>query len=343
MLDTRLTIKIGLFLVPSLVMTGVWTFFRFSENEKALDFLEKHFTPTLKNLQEGRLYTLFTSAFGATGNITGGGLAESCTFLLFGGNLIRSFGLRTMTAFYMAGHALFTSSFLYYNYAQFRDITKYEENLANPGTHPDLTYTPRRDRRAMVLSIARQTNETNAISVKNSEEKQRNLIRMPEAEFLEVAKQHYLNRPAATMGGGILWAMLGLRFHPLSVIPVPYVPVPILFFVPVQLWACLSTIDAYPREELILSLTPLVFTTLVSSFLLPRAKLLKQLPLELMEQMSIPKWIPRHIPDTRAEDATRAASAAVELAKKIKLPQQQISSAQLEAMRKRNARFQNKK
>lgn len=342
-LDTRLTLKLGLFLVPSIVMTGLWTAFKFTDNEAGLAYLDRHFTPTLQNLNEGRFYTLLTSAFGATGNITGGGLAESCTFLLFGGNLLRSYGLRAMALLYLGGHVLFSSTFLYYNFSQHRDIVKYEQNLANPGTHPDLTYTPRRDRRSMVLTVARQTNEHNPGAVKDSEEKQKALIRMPEEEFLQVAKKYYLNRPANTIGGGLFWAMLGLRLHPLSVIPVPYVPMPVLVFVPIQLWACLSTFDIYPREELILSIVPLTLFAFVAPYLLPRGKLHKQLPIELVNQMSIPKFIPRHVPDTRAEDAARAAAAAAQLAKKIRLPQEEATAAQLEAMRKRNAKFQNKK
>lgn len=342
-LDTRLTLRLGAFLIPSLVMTGVWTTFRLTDNEKGLDFLDRHFTPTLKNMNEGRFYTLFTSAFGATGNITGGGLAESCTFLLFGGNLLRSFGFRTMTSLYFLGHALFSSTYLYYNWSQHRDIIKYEENLANPGTHPGLTYTPRRDRRAMVLAIGRQANENNPGSVKDAEERQRNLIKMEEGEFMEEAKKYYLNRPANTVGGGLLWAMLGLRLHPLSLIPVPYVPIPILFFVPIQLWACLATFDAYPREELILSLAPLAMGAFLAGYALPRGNLHRQLPIELVDSMKLPKFVPRHIPDTRAEDAIRAASQAAELAKKLNLPHVKASSAQIDAMRKRNAKFQNKK
>lgn len=342
-LDTRLTIRLGAFLIPSIVMTGLWTMLRVTDNEKGLDVLDRHFTPTLKNLQEGRIYTLFTSAYGANGVITGGGLAESCTFLLFGGNLLRSFGFTRMMAIYLFGHAVFTSTYLYFNWSQHRDIVKYEENLANPGTHPELTYTPRRDRRAMVLAIGRQTNEANPGSVKDAEERQRNLIKMEEPEFLEAAKNYYLNRPAVTVGGGLLWAMLGLRLHPLSVIPMPYVPVPILFFVPIQLWACLSAFDAYPREELILSLAPLAMSAFIITYVLPRGNLHRQLPIELVDSMKMPKFVPRHIPDTRVEDAARAASQAYELAKKINLPQTKASSAQIDAMRKRNAKFQNKK
>lgn len=324
-------------------MTGLWTLFRLTDNENALNFMKRHFTLSLQNLDEGRYWTIFSSAFGSNGNITGGGLAESCTFLLFGGNLLRSFGFRTMAALYFLGHGIFSSTFLYYNYSQHKDILKYEANVKTPGTHPGLTYTPRRDRRAMVLAISRATNEANPGAVKESEEKQRNLIRMPEEEFLETAKNYYYTRPAEAMGGGLTWALLGLRLHPLSVIPVPFVPIPIVAFVPVQMWATLSTIDSYPREELVLSLAPLLLTVFTAAFVLPRSQLHRQLPIELVNQMKLPSFIPRHIPDTRVEDARRAAAEATELAKKIKLPQANITPQQMEAMRKRNAKFQNKK
>lgn len=312
------------------------------ENESGLSFLDRHFSASLTNLSEGRVYTLVTSSFGANGNITGGGLAESCTFLLFGGNLLRSFGFRSVVALYLCGHLALTSTFLFFNHLQVRDIEKYQENVAQPGTWPTLTYTPRSDRRALVLTIARQTNENNPGHVKASEEQQRAIIRMPESEFLEYARKHYMDKKAVPVGGGLLLTLLGLRLHPLAFLPVPYVPIPILGFVPVQVFACIASFDDYPKETMILSLAPMALAALGSVYFLPKGNLLRHLPIELIEQMKVPNWVPRHIPDTRAADVQQAATEATQLAKKIHLPQQHIAKEQLEAMRKRNAKFQQK-
>jgi hypothetical protein len=342
-LDTRLSLQVFSFLAPSIGITGTWLYMRMRDDEEGTAWMERHFSLSLQNLQEYRLHTLVTSAFGAAGNITGGGLMESCTFLLFGGNLLRSFGFRTVMGIYLAGHVLFSSVFLAMNYIHLRDINMYKEKLANPDLHPNLTYTPRRDKKALVLNIARQVNESNPTQVKEAEKRQREIIRMADDEFLVEAGKFYAQRKVVPIGGGMLLALMGLRLHPLSLIPVPYVPVPIMAFVPVQVWAALAAFDHYQPDEKILAVAPMALSALLLAPFLPKGNLLRHLPIELVEQVKVPKWVPRHIPDTRVDDLQRAAAHATSLAKKIHLPQQAVSKEQLELMRKRNAKFQNKK
>lgn len=332
-LDTRLKLSMGAFLLPSLFMSGLWLALRLFEKKDALQWLDDHCTASLRNIQEGRYYTLLTSCFGAHGDIAASGLAEACTFLLFGGNLLRSFGFRSVFLMYMAGHVLTASAFLGFNYLQYADIVKYQkgENTA---------YTPRRDRRALVLAIARQTNESNPLFAKLAEEKQRNLIRMPEPEFLEHAKKYYLERPAVSIGGGLFLSLLGLRLHFLGFIPVPYIPIPVVAFTPIQVWTAMSTFTDYSNEDLILGTAPLLLAPFFAALALPRAQLIKHLPVELIDQMKMPKWIPRHLPPPPAAELHRAAEEAAELAKRLHLPTSPISPQQIEAMRKRNAKFQ---
>lgn len=340
-LDTRLALPVLAFLVPSIGITATWLVLRLMEKKEALDWLDRHCTATLENVMEGRVYTLITSCFGAHGDASASGVAEACTFLLFGGNFIRSFGFKWVISLYMIGHVLMTSTFLGFNYLQYRDIVRYQENQVTPGKH-DTAYTPRRDRRALVLAISRQTNETNPLMVKLAEEKQRNLIRMPEDQFLEHAKQYYLKKPSVSIGGGLFLSLLGLRLHPWSFIPVPFVPTPVAVFVPLQVMAATATCTDYAREDLISGLAPMMLAPFFAAFVLPRGNLHRYLPVDLINSMRMPKWLPRHLPAAPIVDLKKAAEEASKLAKRMNLPDSSVSQQQIEAMRKRNAKFQGK-
>jgi hypothetical protein len=303
--------------------------------------MERHFQANLNNLWEGRYYTLLTSCVGAHGEILAGGLAEACTFLLFGGNLLRSYGISKIYGLYFVGHLMLVGTTLMFNYIPYRTIEMYQANLAEPGKYPQAqSYTPRRDRRTMVLAISRKTNDQNPVDVQQSEIKQREILRMPEEEFLVEAKKYYAARPAIAMGGGTLMTLLGLRLHSLAMLPLPYVPVPIAAFVPLQLYTAFSSVTDYTGQESTMSIAPLLLTAFVSAPFLPRHQLARFLPTELVNQMRMSTLIPRHEEVAKAQDLRKAAEAASELAKKINLPQTQVSAAQIDAMRKRNAKFQ---
>ena len=341
-LDMRLTMRIMAFLGPSLGVMGANMYMKVMGNEEGAQWMERHCTLSLQNLKEHGYHTLITSAFGGGGNTLAGGLAEVSMFLLVGGNLLRSFGLLPVFGLYLAGHILFSSSFLAMNYIHLSHINQYREKLVNPELHENLTYTPRRDRKALVLDIARQTGTLHPSQLTAAEEKQREIIRMPEGEFLDYATKYYLQRQAIPVGGGTMLTLLGLRLHPLAVIAIPYVPIPMLIFAPLQITAFLASFDTYPVQDRIIALAPVSLLALFSAFYLPRHNLLRYLPVELINQLKLPSWIPRHTPDTRLDDLKLAAAHATSLAKRIHLPQQQVSPQQIEAMRKRNAKFSSK-
>lgn len=336
LLDTRANFSLLPYALLSIITTSSWLWFKFKKNGD--DFMNNHFTCTIRNLEQGRYYTLFTSAFGGHGDTFNSGVIEMTTIVMFAGILSRSFGFFGFFGLYFSGHLLSTSILLYKNYNDRKIILDYKENQSNPEEPNKISVN--RERRTQILALERKYHqETNEEKLKEIEILQRSLLRMPIDSFLSYATNYYETKPSFFIGGTTSILTTSFLLYPFSLIPVPYFAIPSILVIPFQLYVNLIDNKDFKQSEYMFGLVASSIPSLLFSIIFRKTKI-KYMPLEIFSKIHIPKWVPRH---NQTKDSSVPVSVDKtynsNVLKDMNIKTKKTSEDQIELMKKRNEKY----
>lgn len=339
-LDTRMSYKIIFFLAPSLIGLIYYYIAYLRNKEETLESFQKKFQCNVRNLEEGRYYTILSTMFGNGANLRGTSVSEIASILLFAGFFIRNFGLLRTSAYYITGHMLGIIGSFFVNYTALKKLDQYKLWLDNP----DFNNVPldiKEEKRKYVLSIESELTQKLTSDVEDVERRQLAILRMDDLEFVEVAKERYYTRNSFANGGGLALSLLLLRMHPRSLIPFPYIGIPSYLFIGFQAYYTFKSNSQYSLlESLPTAIGLFSWAFIIGSYIkYTNVKTVaKALPNPLIEAFKMARWVPRSPVEIRPT-LTKKVDESI---KSIIGDTKGLSKTQLENMRKRNERFRKK-
>lgn len=337
-LDTRMTWKILLLLFPSACAMLYYTWAKWKDQKERMEFFERHFVCNMKNIEEGRPYTVLTSAFGASGNFSAHTVSEICSLLLFGGFFIRNIGFLRTAAFFYGAHTFSTIVSLLFNHVPMRKIEAYREWLPKGEEAQFSPYKIRFEKKKLAFAVEDELAAKGVTDYFEIERRQREILGMEDEQFLTYAYNYYLNRVAYTSGAGLATTFLVSMLYPKGLIPFPMIGIPLFIFAPFQLYLSIQNHYQYTNLELVAQTSSIIlFPALMAITFIKRQHFVRDLPSNMMDQLNMAKWLPRR--DIKIKKS-------VEKEKIREIPGMEkktvLSKEEIEMMRKRNEKIQNR-
>jgi hypothetical protein len=337
-MDTRPSWLAAGLIAPSAAVLAAWRYAEHNDDKEKIKFLEDNFALNLKNIDEGRYHTFITNMFGCGNNFLSFAVTQALPVLLYGGNIGRNVGAGKTIALYLLGQTIFNTAGFALNFYQ-RELVRNLYPEANRAT--DLfggTGGPgsiKSEKRKFVFATERQ--QEGLVTPDAMELRLRQILRMGDTEFLQLADQRYSSRIVPGVGGGLMLAAVALRMHPLGLLPLPFLPFPVLGLAPLAFVSMWSAHRDYVFEEMLAALGPSFFVGVLLGGIIAKSGVpVREMPVKIMQRLKMSKW-------TLEARSPPAPAPSPIIPKQIQTPQGPLPNAQqLEQMRRRNSKFQRK-
>jgi hypothetical protein len=214
--------------VPLIAGYALHTYFRRTDNKTGQEIMKKHFTATLENVESGRVHTLITNY--VSGHSFWQTAASLMMIFSFAGSIAKSHGPKFLYAYFGIGHVALTAATLGLNYAQIKEVDALRKEVkGEKEPEKNQLYSMKGERMKYMYFVGREMRKNGAIEF-DVDKRQREVFRMGDLEFLDLAEQRYRERRASSLGGPLAINLLFPFIHPRGLMPMPFtLPVPWFF------------------------------------------------------------------------------------------------------------------